>query len=75
MLAGLNHDKASVAIANATFAFGHALGAEVAVQGIESEEALQALLAYDCELGQGFYLARPMAAGEFAQWYQQRPLH
>lgn len=75
MLEGLHYDKTSAAIANATFAFGHALGAQVAVQGIESDAALQALRDYDCELGQGFYLGRPMGAGEFAHWYRQRALH
>ena len=38
----------------------HALELRVVAEGIESEQELQALRDLGCELGQGFYLARPL---------------
>jgi diguanylate cyclase (GGDEF)-like protein len=38
----------------------HALELQVVAEGIESEEELLALRELGCELGQGFYLARPL---------------
>jgi EAL domain-containing protein (putative c-di-GMP-specific phosphodiesterase class I) len=38
----------------------HALELRVVAEGIESEEELRALRDLGCELGQGFYLARPL---------------
>src|SRR5262249_62140681 len=36
-------------------------------EGVETEEQLTALRVLGCELGQGFFFARPMAATEFSQ--------
>jgi diguanylate cyclase (GGDEF)-like protein len=38
----------------------HALDLHVVAEGIESEDELRALRELGCELGQGFYLARPL---------------
>ncbi len=41
---------------------GHTLGLDVLAEGIESAEALARLEALGCEMGQGFYFARPHSA-------------
>jgi EAL domain-containing protein (putative c-di-GMP-specific phosphodiesterase class I) len=41
---------------------GKAVGAQVVAEGIETQEQLDLLRRLDCDLGQGFYLARPMPA-------------
>jgi EAL domain-containing protein (putative c-di-GMP-specific phosphodiesterase class I)/GGDEF domain-containing protein len=44
------------------------IGLRVIAEGIESEGQLQMLGAMGCPEGQGFLMARPMAADEFARW-------
>ncbi|HYL78695.1 MAG TPA: EAL domain-containing protein [Bryobacteraceae bacterium] len=43
-------------------ALAHSLQLEVVAEGIETEEQLNLLRAMDCDLNQGFFLARPMPA-------------
>ncbi|HEY6759562.1 MAG TPA: EAL domain-containing protein [Baekduia sp.] len=49
-------------LANAVVALGSTLSLEVVAEGIELPEQWQTLRALGCELGQGFYFARPMDA-------------
>ena len=43
----------------------HAVGLEVVAEGIENADVLEALLTMNCDIGQGFHIARPMPAGQF----------
>jgi EAL domain-containing protein (putative c-di-GMP-specific phosphodiesterase class I) len=43
---------------------GHALGLRVVAEGAETPQHLAALRALGCELAQGYYLGRPLPAGE-----------
>lgn len=54
-------------IVAAVIRLGHALGLEVVAEGIETPEAMQALLGMGCDLGQGYHFGRPVAAAEFAR--------
>ena len=45
---------------------GRAVGARVVAEGIETQAQLDLLTSLGCDLGQGFFLARPMAAAEVA---------
>ena len=51
---------------------GHAVGLEVVAEGIEDEATARALIAMNCDIGQGFHLGRPLDAagfrGALAQW-------
>jgi EAL domain-containing protein (putative c-di-GMP-specific phosphodiesterase class I) len=47
-------------IMNAVNAHAERTGALVLAEGIETEEHLPRLRALGCDLGQGFFLARPM---------------
>jgi EAL domain-containing protein (putative c-di-GMP-specific phosphodiesterase class I) len=47
-------------LANAVVALGATLGLVVVAEGIEYEEQWHTLRALGCELGQGFFFARPM---------------
>jgi diguanylate cyclase (GGDEF)-like protein/PAS domain S-box-containing protein len=61
-VAGLGTD-ATLAMLTATIVrVGHDLGIEVVAEGIERSEQLEMLRAMGCGLGQGFLVARPMAA-------------
>jgi EAL domain-containing protein (putative c-di-GMP-specific phosphodiesterase class I) len=45
---------------------GRAVGARVVAEGIETQDQLDVLTSLDCDLGQGFFLARPMVAQDVA---------
>jgi predicted signal transduction protein with EAL and GGDEF domain len=45
---------------------GHALNLRVIGEGIETAEQATRLQLLGCDIGQGFYFARPMPAEEFA---------
>jgi EAL domain-containing protein (putative c-di-GMP-specific phosphodiesterase class I) len=49
-------------LANAVVALGTTLSLEVVAEGIELPEQWKTLRELGCELGQGFYFARPMDA-------------
>lgn len=50
-------------------ALGHAVGLEVVAEGIEDEATLQALVQMGCDVGQGYFLGRPVDAAVFeARW-------
>ncbi len=55
-------------IVRAIIDLGHNLGIAVCCEGIESAAALDFLHQCGCDYAQGFYLARPMPAVEFARW-------
>jgi EAL domain-containing protein (putative c-di-GMP-specific phosphodiesterase class I) len=55
-------DKNDRAIMEAIVAMGHNLGLKVLLEGIETEEQRLLSLAIQCDLAQGFFFHRPMAA-------------
>jgi diguanylate cyclase (GGDEF)-like protein len=57
-----------VAIVRSTIALGHALDFAVVAEGIETEADLAWLRENGCDIGQGYFIARPMAAAAFGDW-------
>jgi diguanylate cyclase (GGDEF)-like protein len=55
-------------IVESTIAMAHALDKVVVAEGVEEESTLQALQELGCDYAQGFYIATPMAIGDFEQW-------
>jgi diguanylate cyclase (GGDEF)-like protein/PAS domain S-box-containing protein len=53
------HDKSDMEITSAVIAMAHKLGLRVIAEGIETHEQLAFLRANQCEMGQGYLLARP----------------
>ncbi len=60
------------AIVRSTIALGHALGLSVVAEGIEGEADLAWLAAAGCDVGQGYFISRPMEAAAFAGWISAR---
>ncbi len=56
------------AIVRSTIALGHALGFSVVAEGIETEADLRWLKGAGCDIGQGYFISRPLAAPAFADW-------
>jgi EAL domain-containing protein (putative c-di-GMP-specific phosphodiesterase class I) len=67
-VAGLPGDVDDAAIALAVITMAHSLGLKVVAEGVETEAQIAFLEANGCDEMQGFLLARPMAAAEYAQW-------
>ena len=61
---GLGSDAGDTAIVHATIAFAKALNLDVTAEGIENAEQLAHLRKLGCELGQGYYFARPLASDQ-----------
>ncbi|MDQ2697038.1 MAG: EAL domain-containing protein [Pseudomonadota bacterium] len=60
-------DPDDAAIAVTVIAMAHAMKLRVVAEGVETQEQLDFLRAHGCDEVQGFYLSRPLPAGEFAQ--------
>ncbi|ACA87218.1 bifunctional diguanylate cyclase/phosphodiesterase [Shewanella woodyi] len=60
-------------IVNSTLQLAHNLGLSVVAEGIEDEGALNWLIERGCELGQGFYLSRPLDADKITDWLVSSP--
>jgi EAL domain-containing protein (putative c-di-GMP-specific phosphodiesterase class I) len=63
-LAALDRQPNSRALIEATINLAHALGLQVVAEGVEGPGALDTLTILGCDLAQGYYIARPSAAGE-----------
>ncbi|PHQ24913.1 diguanylate phosphodiesterase [Marinobacter guineae] len=54
-------------IVRSTIDMAHGLGLKVVAEGIENLKAWQLLQYWGCDLGQGFYLSRPVSADDLAE--------
>lgn len=54
-------------IVSAIIAMAHSLGLEVIAEGVEEASQLQLLRKLQCDIVQGYYIARPMPAINFEQ--------
>src|SRR3712207_2722430 len=67
-VAGLGGDIEDEAIVRMIVDLAHTLGMKIVAEGVESEEQAEQLKQMGCDLGQGFYFAKPLpskAASEF----------
>lgn len=63
-VSGLPEDDDDIAIVRAIIALAQAMGMRVLAEGIEHADQASFLLHNHCELGQGYWFARPMPAGQ-----------
>ena len=59
-------------IVRSAIELGHNLGLQVVAEGVEDQQALGQLTDLGCNFAQGFYLSRPVPAGEFETWLEGR---
>jgi EAL domain-containing protein (putative c-di-GMP-specific phosphodiesterase class I) len=55
-------------IVKSTIELAHNLGMKVVAEGIENNNVLQQLTAMGCDMGQGYYLGKPMAYADMQEW-------
>jgi len=58
----LLNSKEDQAVIHAVLAMSHALGKQVIAEGVETPEQLQFLAASGCDIAQGYWIAKPLAA-------------
>jgi EAL domain-containing protein (putative c-di-GMP-specific phosphodiesterase class I) len=65
---GRIHEPRSKAVITSTVALARALNMVLVIEGVSSQQECLALINMGCELGQGFYYARPMYSQELLTW-------
>jgi EAL domain-containing protein (putative c-di-GMP-specific phosphodiesterase class I) len=68
----LTSDPRAAAIVRSTLQLSRDLGMTMVVEGVEDADALAALCEWNCDLAQGFHVARPMPAEDFLPWLSAR---
>jgi EAL domain-containing protein (putative c-di-GMP-specific phosphodiesterase class I) len=63
---GIAHDADDAAIVEGVVRLAHALGLQAVAEGAESAEQAELLRRWDCQCGQGYHWARPMAPEDVA---------
>jgi diguanylate cyclase (GGDEF)-like protein/PAS domain S-box-containing protein len=61
-VAGLGEDVEDTAIVQMTISLAHTLGMRIVAEGVQCEEQAEQLKEMGCDLGQGFYFARPLSS-------------
>ncbi|MBA2448331.1 MAG: EAL domain-containing protein [Chloroflexi bacterium] len=59
---GIGNDRSDLAIVQSVIALANSLQLAVTAEGIETAQQLEALQAFGCDHGQGYFLARPASA-------------
>ncbi|HUO22217.1 MAG TPA: EAL domain-containing protein [Caulobacteraceae bacterium] len=65
---GLGADQRDALLIKSTVDLAHALGLKVVAEGVETAECAALLQAMGCDVGQGYYFARPAAMDAFVDF-------
>jgi diguanylate cyclase (GGDEF)-like protein len=68
----LESSSSNIAIVRTTIELGHGLGLKVVAEGIETPEVWATLLRLGCDLAQGYFISRPMAAEAVPAWLRMQ---
>ncbi|MFN3298548.1 putative bifunctional diguanylate cyclase/phosphodiesterase, partial [Caldimonas sp.] len=71
----MERDSDDAKIVRSTVDLAHNLGLSVVAEGVETASHWRALRSLDCDLAQGYLIARPLPAGEFAAWVRRWTEH
>lgn len=71
-VSGTQTSEADRAIVEHTIRLAHELGRYVVAEGVETAEQLDMLRRMECDMAQGFYLARPMSAEKIPEIWRHR---
>lgn len=64
----ITNKKNDEIIATAIIGLAHNLGMEVVAEGVEDQDQLDLLKEKGCDIIQGYYTGKPMAAADFSAW-------
>ena len=68
----MTQDDESKAIVKTCILLGHELNMELVAEGVETQEILDALTVFGCDIAQGYHIARPMPAEALLDWAMTR---
>ena len=71
-VAGMVEDDADQHIVETIIGLAHRFNLKVVAEGIEDEATIEMLKKLDCDVGQGYHIARPMPENEFDAWLDAR---
>jgi len=60
-------------IVRSTVELAHDMGLTVTAEGVETEAILRRLGVLGCDLAQGYFIGRPMTAGDLEGWMDSSP--
>lgn len=64
----LHQDNDDAVIVKSTIEMGHNMGLSVTAEGVETQAIRTILEDYGCDMLQGYYFSRPLAADDFVAW-------
>ncbi len=64
----MTNDENDAIIVHATIVMAHNMGYRVVAEGVENAEVLELLQILGCDIAQGYYFSKPIAAEEVAEW-------
>jgi EAL domain-containing protein (putative c-di-GMP-specific phosphodiesterase class I) len=67
-VADLPVNAGHAAIVRSIVELGHNLGLQVVAEGVETDQIVDVLAAVDCDIAQGYLLARPMPPDQLPGW-------
>ena len=65
-------DDDDAMIVRSTIDLAHNLGMQVTAEGIEKKEILELLEILGCQLGQGYFISRPIPGKDFEKWIMDK---
>lgn len=65
-------DSSARALVESIVSLARRLGLRTVAEGIETEDVLEILLDLDCDTGQGYLFAKPMAMNDWLRWMEAR---
>lgn len=69
---GMTDSSASLAIPKAIIDMGHSMGLEILSEGIENQQQMLLLKSYGCDLGQGYFLSKPLPAQDLEDYLREK---
>ena len=71
-VANIDVDEKSNALIATIIDLSHVFGFQVVAEGVEDEQHIEALKKMNCDIGQGYYISRPLPEDEFVKWLEAR---
>jgi EAL domain-containing protein (putative c-di-GMP-specific phosphodiesterase class I) len=70
----MESDRDNAVIVRSIIDLGHNLGLRVTAEGVETEEAKDMLVGFECDEAQGYYYSYPIPAHEITELFRKPPL-
>ena len=70
-VSGMETDRDDATIVRSTIDLGHNMGLRVVAEGVENEAVWHLLAAAGCDIGQGYFMSKPIPAAQLADWLEK----